>query len=49
MISILDFHNYLEIETDGMVEVSIVRHTARLRMFRWRQIDGLWHAVVVAL
>ena len=49
MISILDFRNYLEIETDGVPEVSIVRHTAWLRMFRWRRIDGLWRAVVVAL
>jgi hypothetical protein len=49
MTSILDFHDYLEIETDGVAEVSIIRHTAWLRMFRWRQNDGLWRAVVVAL
>jgi hypothetical protein len=49
MTSILDFHEYLEIETDGVPKVSIVRHTAWLRMFRWRWIDGLWRAVVVAL
>src|SRR6266478_2888166 len=49
MTSILDFHDYPEIETDGVAEMSIVRHTAWLRMFRWRRIDGLWRAVVVAL
>jgi hypothetical protein len=37
------------VETDGVAEMSIVRHTAWLRMFRWRRIDGLWRAVVVAL
>jgi hypothetical protein len=49
MTSILDFHDYPEIETDGVAEMSIVRHTAWLRMFPWRWIDGLWRAVVVAL
>ena len=49
MASIVDFHDYLETEIDGMAEVSIVRHTTWLRMFRWRRIDGLWRAVVVAL
>jgi hypothetical protein len=41
MTSILEFHDYPEIETGGVAELS--------RMFRWRRIDGLWHAVVVAL
>jgi hypothetical protein len=49
MTNILDFHDYPESETDGVAEVSIVRHTAWLRMFRWRRIDGLSRAVVVAL
>ena len=49
MTSILDFHDYPEIETGGMAEMSTVRYMAWLRMFRWRRIDGLWRAVVVAL
>ena len=49
MTSILDFHGYLEIGTDGVAEVSIVRHTTWLRMFRWRRIDELWRTVLVAL
>jgi hypothetical protein len=49
MASIVDFHDYLETEIDGMAEVSIVRHTTWLRMFRWRRIDELWRTVLVAL
>jgi hypothetical protein len=49
MTSILDLHAYLEVETDGVAEVWIVRHTAWLKMFRWRRIDGPSRAVVVAL
>lgn len=44
--NVLDFGDYPEIETDGIADVSIIRHTAWLRMFRWRKIDGIWRAVV---
>jgi hypothetical protein len=44
--NVLDFGDYPEIETDRVADVSIVRHTAWLRMFRWRRIDGVWHPVI---
>jgi hypothetical protein len=49
MTSILDFNDYPNIDTDGVAEVSIVRRTAWLLMFRWRRIDGLWCAASVAI
>jgi hypothetical protein len=49
MSAILDFHDYCDIETGGAMDVTIVRHKAWLTIFRWRWIDGLWRAVVVAL